>query len=370
MRLIYLVKDIIDIFIDIKSNIKDKMLFSKRLNFINGKLRKDLLDIKRSILNREERDFISELGGFDKDVLKSIKIYPLLNRLSKIDNSYDNIFFKYEVNSAFENYNRKLYKRLYKLLSNIYSDNDENKIDKRLYRSELIDLQIELVKLQEWARRDKKRIAIIFEGRDAAGKGSSIKRFVEHLNPKFHDVVALGIPTEEEALSENWLVRYEKHLPKEGELTFFDRSWYNRGVVEPTLGYCTPEQYEHFMHSVNDWENKIIDDGVILFKFWFSIDKNIQLERFEDRKLSPLKHWKYTPNDEKTIDKWDIMTNYKQQMFDHTSTNKSPWILINSNDKRLARLNSIRYILSNVDYEYKDTTKKLNFDEKIVTKLG
>ena len=228
-------------------------------------------------------------------------------------------------------------------------------LPRKKYEGEKYDLQVELMKLQEWAVKNKQRIAIIFEGRDAAGKGSTIKRFVEYMNPKHFRVVALGVPTEEE--KNNWFGRYEKHLPKPGEIVFFDRSWYNRAVVEPALGYCTEEQYNDFMENVLDWEEKMIREGVILIKFWFSITKEKQLLRFKLRQESPLKYWKFSPNDAKVVDQFELIGEFKNKMFVETASRISPWIIVNSNDKKVGRLNAIRYVLDKVDYEGKDSTK-------------
>ena len=222
-------------------------------------------------------------------------------------------------------------------------------IGRRQYESEKYHLQVELLKLQEWVKNTGQKVAIVFEGRDAAGKGSTIKRFVEYLNPNGFRVVALGVPTEEE--KNNWFQRYEKHLPKSGEIVFFDRSWYNRAVVEPAMGYCSEEQYEDFMDNVVDWEEKLIRSGVILIKFWFSITQDKQIKRFELRQKSPLKYWKFSPNDAKVLDKWEIIGNFKRQMFQQTSSALSPWVIINSNDKKIGRLNAMRYVLSVIKYE-------------------
>ena len=222
-------------------------------------------------------------------------------------------------------------------------------IGRRQYESEKYQLQVELLKLQEWVKNTGQKVAIVFEGRDAAGKGSTIKRFVEYLNPNGFRVVALGVPTEEE--KNNWFQRYEKHLPKSGEIVFFDRSWYNRAVVEPAMGYCSEEQYEDFMDNVVDWEEKLIRSGVILIKFWFSITQDKQIKRFELRQKSPLKYWKFSPNDAKVLDKWEIIGNFKRQMFQQTSSALSPWVIINSNDKKIGRLNAMRYVLSVIKYE-------------------
>jgi polyphosphate kinase 2 (PPK2 family) len=174
------------------------------------------------------------------------------------------------------------------------------------------------------------------------------------LDPKGFRVVALGVPTEEE--KNNWLERYEKELPKPGEIVFFDRSWYNRAVVEPAMGYCTEEQYKDFIDNVVDWEEDMIKrENLILIKFWFSITKEKQLKRFELRKASPLKYWKFSPNDAKVLDKWEIISNFKNQMFSKTSSRLSPWVVINSNDKKIGRLNAMRYVLSTIPYSDKNS---------------
>lgn len=231
-------------------------------------------------------------------------------------------------------------------------EREESILNDQQYQSEKYLLQIELLKLQEWVVKNNKKIAIVFEGRDAAGKGSTIKRFIEYLNPKGFKVVVLGVPSESE--KNNWFNRYEKYLPKKGEITFFDRSWYNRAVVEPAMGYCSEEQYKSFMDNVSKWENKLINKDVILIKFWFSITREKQIKRFELRKKSPLKYWKFSKNDEKSIDKWEIISKFKNQMFKKTSTKISPWVIINSNDKKVGRLNAIRYVLSTIDYDNKN----------------
>jgi len=231
-------------------------------------------------------------------------------------------------------------------------DEDTSLIGRKEFESEKYDIQVELMKLQEWVMKNKKRVAIVFEGRDAAGKGSTIKRFTEYLQPKGFKVVALGVPTPRE--KKDWFGRYEKHLPSEGEIVFFDRSWYNRSVVEPAMGYCSEEQYMEFMENILPWEEQLMDDGLILIKLWFSITKEKQLLRFEMRQKSRLKYWKFSPNDAKVVDKWDIITKYKNQMFNNASSPKSPWIIINSNDKRIGMLNAMRYVLWEIDYDDKD----------------
>lgn len=235
-------------------------------------------------------------------------------------------------------------------------------IDYPTYLHEKEALQIELLKLQHWIVEKKKRVAIVFEGRDAAGKGSSIKRFIEYMMPKDLRVVELGIPTPSE--SKYWFRRYEKHFPKPGEIVFFDRSWYNRAMIEPTMGYCKKSQYRYFMSKVLDWEEKHIDEGLILIKLYLSVNKETQLVRFQERKVDPLKYWKYSKNDEKVREYWDVLTKYKEQMFERTSSNKSPWVVIGSNNKLEARLKAMLYVLTAIDHDgwkdFKPLSKKTN----------
>ncbi len=242
-----------------------------------------------------------------------------------------------------------------KFLEKLQSKNvSTKKISKILeYESELEKLQIELVKLQRWVQETKQRVAIVFEGRDAAGKGGAIRRFIEHMNPRALRVVALPKPTEEEK-GQWYFQRYAKQLPNEGEIVFFDRSWYNRAVVEPVMGFCTKKQYKRFLRQVPEFEHMLYEDGITLIKFWFSISKDEQLKRFESRKVNPLKQWKLSPIDQKAQEMWDKYTHYKELMFSRTHTTFSPWIIVRANTKKTARLESIRYVLSRVDYEGKD----------------
>ncbi len=224
------------------------------------------------------------------------------------------------------------------------------------YEIELAKLQAELVSLQNWIHKNKLRVAILFEGRDAAGKGGAIKRFKEHLNPRFSRVVALAKPTEDEK-GQWYFRRYIKELPNPGELVFFDRSWYNRAVVEPVMGFCNLEQYEQFMVQVPEFEHMLYEDGIIIIKFWFSISKEEQKKRFDSRLENPLKRWKFSPVDIKGQELWDKYTFYKEQMFSKTHTPFSPWVIVKNNDKKTARLESMRYVLSRFDYEEKDDSK-------------
>ena len=220
------------------------------------------------------------------------------------------------------------------------------------YEIELKKLQAELVDLQQWVAKHKKRVCVIFEGRDAAGKGSAIRRFIEHLNPRSMRVVALTKPTEVEK-GQWYFRRYIKELPDPGEIVFFDRSWYNRAVVEPVMGFCNEEEYDKFMVQVPEFEHMLYEDGVDLIKFWFSISKDEQVRRFNSRLQSPLKRWKFSPVDQEGQKRWDDYTYYKEQMFSKTHTSFSPWIIIKTNLKKEARLESMRYVLSKFKYENK-----------------
>ena len=228
-----------------------------------------------------------------------------------------------------------------------------DKIEKRIaYEKELRMLQIELVKLQQWVSKTNKRVAVIFEGRDAAGKGGSIRRFTEHLNPRSSRLVALNKPTSVEK-GQWYFQRYIKELPNLGELVFFDRSWYNRAVVEPVMGFCTEQQYKDFLMQVPEFEHMLYEDDLIIIKFWLSITKEEQLKRFEARKENPLKRWKFSEVDKKGQQLWDSYTHYKEQMFSKTHTAYSPWVLIKTNDKKTARLEAIRHVLTQFNYEGK-----------------
>lgn len=223
------------------------------------------------------------------------------------------------------------------------------------YEEDLEKLQIELVKLQRWVQEKRRRIAIVFEGRDAAGKGGTIRRFIEHLNPRAMRVVALPKPTEEE-MGQWYFQRYVKQLPNSGEIVFFDRSWYNRAVVEPVMDFCTTDQYDQFMRQVPEFEHMLYEDGITVIKFWFSISKTEQLNRFASRKINPLKQWKLSPIGARAQEMWDRYTHYKELMFSRTHTSFSPWVIVKANNKRRARLESMRYVLSVFGYEGKESS--------------
>lgn len=257
------------------------------------------------------------------------------------------------------------------LLAFLEKNQEENEmyselVEKYFYEVELRQLQGELVKLQNWIQKSKRKVAVIFEGRDASGKGGTIKRFIEHLNPRAMRLVALNKPTDVER-GQWYFRRYIKELPNEGEIVFFDRSWYNRAVVEPVMGFCTPEQYESYMVQVPEFEHMLYEAGTTIIKFWFSVNKQQQLYRFNRRLKNPLKKWKYSPVDEKGQELWDTFTYYKDQMFSRTHNAFSPWVIVKSDDKLRARLEAIRYVLSIFDYEGKNKSViNVNPDPNVV----
>jgi polyphosphate kinase 2 len=214
-------------------------------------------------------------------------------------------------------------------------------------------LQVELLKAQAWIRETNERVVILFEGRDAAGKGGTIKRFMEHLNPRGARVVALEKPSERER-SQWYFQRYVAHLPAGGEMVFFDRSWYNRAGVERVMGFCSPGDYLEFMRQAPDLERMLVRAGIRLFKFWFSVTREEQLQRFRARETDPLKQWKLSPIDKASLDKWDDYTEAKEAMFFYTDTADAPWTIVKSDDKRRARLEAMRHFLASLPYPGKD----------------
>ena len=235
----------------------------------------------------------------------------------------------------------------------LFLGEDDMTISKALrilaHESKLESLQEELIKLQQWVEAKNEKLVVIFEGRDAAGKGGAIRRITQHLNPRELNVVALPRPTDEEK-SQWYFQRYVKNLPRNGQITFFDRSWYNRAVIEPVNGFCTKKEYEVFMNQVNDFERMIIDSGVRLVKFYFSISKDEQSRRFEDIKASPVKKWKFSKVDETALELWDNYTEYKAKMFAQTNTEIAPWIIIRANKKSKARIEVIEKLLELIPY--------------------
>ncbi|MBT8195636.1 MAG: polyphosphate kinase 2 [Bacteroidia bacterium] len=215
------------------------------------------------------------------------------------------------------------------------------------YETNLRVLQAELVKLQNWIIKNKKKAVIVFEGRDAAGKGGAIRRITAHINPRHYRIIALPKPTEEEA-GQWYFQRYVNHLPKPGEIVLFDRSWYNRAVVEPVNGFCSEEDYSRFMDQVMNFEKMILNSDTYLIKFYFSITKEEQARRFADIKKSPLKKWKMSPVDERAQELWDEYTKYKVKMFEKTDKPESPWVIIEADRKTVARINALKYVLEKI----------------------
>ena len=236
----------------------------------------------------------------------------------------------------------------------LFLSEDDMSVSKALrilnYESKLKKLQEELIKMQQWVESEGEKLVVIFEGRDAAGKGGAIRRLTQNLNPREFNVVALPKPTLEE--KQQWYFqRYVKNLPRSGQITFFDRSWYNRAVVEPVNKFCSQSEYSVFINQVNDFEKMLVDSGIRLVKFYFSISKDEQARRFKDIKASPVKKWKFSAVDKAALSLWDDYTNYKKKMFDKTDTEFAPWIVVKANRKMRARVEVIQKLLEIVPYE-------------------
>ena len=241
----------------------------------------------------------------------------------------------------------------------------EERMPRAQYDDEKYLLQVELLKFQYWTQDVGGRHVILFEGRDAAGKGGTIKRFTEHLNPRAAHVVALTKPTEKER-GEWYFQRYIEHLPTAGDMTLFDRSWYNRAGVERVMGFCTDAEYELFMDQAPMFEKMLVEAGITLTKFWFSVTPHEQRTRFAIRQIDPVRQWKLSPMDLESLDKWEKYTEAKEEMFRRTDTDWAPWTTIKSNDKKRARINAMRFFLDQFDYADKDTSIVYPADPKIV----
>ena len=244
-----------------------------------------------------------------------------------------------------------------------FNQKEYQKLNEKSYQLEKRRLQIELLKLQEDVIKNARRICIVFEGRDTAGKSSTFKFFSEYLIPKNFKYVNLGIPTKWE--STHWFQRWSKILPEKGEIAFLDRSWYTRALTEPVMGYCNEKQYRDFMGKVIPWEEALQKEGIEIIKFYFSLSQDQQQRRMKARKQSELKYWKLSPNDERIVTKWDAFTLYNDQMFGLTSPEFSPWIKINANNKMIARLTALRFLLNQTSYENKKLLKPLTWSRKI-----
>jgi polyphosphate kinase 2 len=229
----------------------------------------------------------------------------------------------------------------------------DERMSRREYERTKRSLQIELLKLQSWVKDSGQKVVLLFEGRDAAGKGGTIKRFTEHLNPRGARVVALEKPSERES-TQWYFQRYVQHLPAAGEIVLFDRSWYNRAGVERVMGFCTPTEYLQFMRQAPVFESMLASSGIVLFKFWFSVSQTEQRTRFQARQLDPVRRWKLSPMDLASLDKWDSYTEAKEAMFFYTDTADAPWTVIKSNDKKRARIAALRHVLHSLNYTDKD----------------
>ncbi|MBB5978332.1 polyphosphate kinase 2 [Kribbella solani] len=226
---------------------------------------------------------------------------------------------------------------------------DTKRVPKKRYEKELLRLQAELVKLQEWVRTEQARVVVVFEGRDAAGKGSTIKRVAEYLNPRVARIAALPAPTERQK-TQWYFQRYVEHLPAAGEIVLFDRSWYNRAGVERVMGFCTNQEYARFLHQCPIFERLLVEDGVLLRKYWFSVSDSEQENRFRSRLEDPMRRWKLSPMDLESITRWEDYSRAKDEMFVHTDIPEAPWYVVESEDKRAARLNMIAHLLSTIEY--------------------
>ena len=239
------------------------------------------------------------------------------------------------------------------------------KMKRREYEETLLKLQFELVKFQTWQRATGARVVIVFEGRDAAGKGGTINAFREYLNPRHARTIALSKPSDIER-GQWYFQRYVAHLPTEGETIMFDRSWYNRAGVEPVMGFCSSEQHRQFLSEAPHFESMLVKEGIHLFKFWLNVGQEMQIKRFHDRRQNPLKKWKLSPIDIKALSKWDAYTSARDKMLEHTHTEESQWTIVRSNDKRRARINVIRHFLIHMDYQGKDESNIGEIDNLIL----
>lgn len=355
----------------IRLNAKTIKNFTKSLKELHKELAekgdKDNLKVLR---NRLSHLLESKSEKLDKKERKQLK--PLYKILDEIDDQIEAEIQKEEKEKEGEIIDvvEKVDKR-YRACENIDAEKRDHYISicaKKSdyeYERELIQLQLELVKLQRHIKKNGEKLLVIFEGRDAAGKGGTIKRFMEYLNPRGAKVVALEKPNDMEK-SQWYFQRYVHYLPSAGQMTFFDRSWYNRGGVEPVMGFVTKDKYEQFMKDAPQFENMLVDSGIKVIKFYFSVTKDEQAKRFEERRTNPLKQYKLSPIDQESQKLWEKYTLAEYKNFTQTHTDHCPWIVINSDNKKKARINAIKYVLSQFDYEGRIPKKDLKYDKKLV----
>jgi polyphosphate kinase 2 (PPK2 family) len=298
----------------------------------------------------EELYLLLELDSFFKTLRLKQKLNP-----NTADNYFDEYIYEIpriflKIEDDYSKYN--LEDKFAKLKQIKAAKKEQKKISKRIFKKENKAIFIEFLKMSEWIKNTKQKVLITLDGRDSAGKGSFIRLIEENMPEKVVEHEWFDVPTKYQ--KRNWFHRYFKVLPTVGHLKFYDRSWYNRAVNDPVNGYCTEEEYKQFMKDVVPFEKELIEEGYIYIKFWFSIDKETQEFRFNLRKAHPIKYWKFSSNDAKAVEKFDLFTFYKEQMFVNTSTKKSPWVVVNMNDKKIGQLNAMRYILSKIPYPDKN----------------
>lgn len=315
----------------------------------------------RNMLNDKIINKVLEINDGLSDILNELNEHPNIGTLDNglVLRKLKTVILKNgDTSKNVFKYLNKLLKSLNKrdiIINNImdeYIDEYEEKsiISNKTYKKEKSILQIELLKMQEWCKTTGKTVVIVFEGRDTAGKGCTIRKMTQYLDPKYYEIVTKGVPSNYE--KRYWFKRYSKHI-KSGKIVFYDRSWYNRAIVEQVMGYSSKLSYKNFMKKVNAFEESLIeDDNIILIKIWLSITKETQKRRFDIRQNSPLKYWKYSVNDESSLEKWDDYTKYKEKVFNHAS--KIKWNIIDSNDKHVSGLNAMRVVLSEVEYTDKE----------------
>jgi len=349
--------DLIRLLNGYKNNILSGQIRKIDNNFIEGikhEVNKDVVELLnidtffRGINNLKVKGKDKKIEEYFNDYIASIP-----NRLKTLYNSEQDVKLDdpHDVDTEDMYYDPYLDDNEFSEWRKVVSTAPRFRVKRRRFEIEKASLHIELLKMRDWLAENNKKLVIVLEGRDAAGKGSFIRTATENLAPAYYKINTFGVPTQEE--KEHWFERYEKVLPTTQQIAFYDRSWYNRAVVEPVMGYCTTDQYSEFMRDVLPFEESLIDSGIYLIKLWFSITDKTQELRFKLRQTSPIKYWKFSPNDAKAMEKWDAYTAYKEEMFRTTSTEKSPWVIVDSNDKRVAKLNAMRYILNQIPYDNK-----------------